>query len=588
MGRNEQSVAPDRPWFVWIVSSLACVAICVLFWLVIHDRGASDPGLRLPPLPDLTDASSALRRQLTGADGAARRAPGSGEAVGNLAIAYHANAFDERARVAYRLAMGNEPKVFRWPYFLGVLEMGSGRNESARRRLDLAVKLNAGISHAWVRLGQLRFRAGLTDQAEQAFRTALTLAPDHPHAAVELARVLELREAWSEVATLLSRTVKTNQRFGSAHRYLAIAYDRLGETAKARRHEGIGTEVQINDELINDLYAQSSTASILVTRATIAETWGDYSRAELLLRRAVAVAPDDRDARLVLGRILVTHAPTDRTSLEDAKKHLEVALSLDPTYALTRYYFGIALKGLGDTEAAVAQWQRILREEPEHGPTLMMLGQLRFQAADFEQAFELLGRGLAVPLDTPFMVGNRAAGWYLVGRAAQNTGRTDEAIDAFGQAIQEDPRRTEAYGDAARLLRKVGRGDEAIGLVRRGVEFSPASAELRLVLGNLLLQGKRFDEARGELSQSLRLKPGDVRTLSAAGFVELQLGNVDTAIEHLRAALRVNPNFHLAHFHLGNALLQTGKRDDAVKHFETAIRLRPSFEPARRALAELE
>jgi tetratricopeptide (TPR) repeat protein len=568
------------------------VAVFVLLWVLIGHRFMASLRAELPPLPPLADCPPALVRQLTQADARARREPRSGEAVGHLAKVYHANAFDDPARVAYRLAVRIDPGEYRWPYFLAVLEMNAGQNATARALLTRAPELNPDYAHAWVRLGQLRFRAGMHEEAEEALRRAVQLAPTHPHGVVELVRVLELREAWSEAATLLERAVRANPGFAPAHRYLALAYEHLGRPDDAHRHEGRGNDLRINDDLMNELFAISSTGSILLTRAKMAESWGELGRSEQLLRRAVLVDPEDKDVRIALGRLLTTwgtdglkQVPESR--LQEAKRHLEAGLAIDPAYARTRYEYGVALRALGDVEGAVDQWNQVLRGEPEHAPSLMMLGQVQVDNKDYEKARESFRRGLNVPRDTPFTLGNRAAGYERLGLVCSWTGRMEEALEAFRQALDANPRLTDAYMHCARVLKQLNRGDEAIAVYRRGVFENPGAQELRMRLGNELLQAQRFNEALEQLTLAARMRPEDARALSAMGYAKLRLGDADGAIGDLRAALNADPTFHLAHFHLGNAMLRKNDRQAALRHFEEALRLQPSFGPAREALTRL-
>ncbi len=575
----------------WIV--LAAVAIVAGALLITGIRYATNRTLlaELPPLPELARYSPAIQAQLSQADAEARAHPGSGEAVGALAMAYHANAFLEPARIAYRLAMKVAPKEPRWPHLLGVLEVKNGQNERAITFLSQAVELDPGDAHSWARLGQLYFRAGSIEEAEHAFRKALETDPTHPHAAVGMARVHGDGGQWVEAARVLEGAVAAHPNYGPAHRMLALAYGALGREDDARRHEELGSDIGLAmlDPLVHNLYMLSSTGDILVTEAQIAQSWGDTVRAERLLRRAVEVAPRERDVRMAMGRFLLRPGPggRDPARVREARDNLAIALEIDPTYANIRHEYAMTLEALGDTTAAVVEWERILREEPMHAMACMSLGQVHLFRGNYEKARAFFRRGVDVPADTPFMLGQRGMGFDRLALASARAGDLDGAFAAYREGVDVDSRCTQLYVDWASLLREHDRPEEGIAVYREGVTANPNDATLRLSFGNYLLQLKRFAAAREQLEMATRLEPRDARALTALGFVLLELGSVEDAIARLQMSLQRQPDWYLTHFHLGNAYLRAGRRADAVREYETAARLQPGFGPARTALQQL-
>ena len=75
-----------------------------------------------PKLPDLRTLNPALGTLLRNADREARRQHGSAEAVGKLAMAYHANLFLEQAGSAYRIAARLAPRYYQWVYCQAFLQ----------------------------------------------------------------------------------------------------------------------------------------------------------------------------------------------------------------------------------------------------------------------------------------------------------------------------------------------------------------------------------------------------------------------------------------------------------------------------------
>jgi tetratricopeptide (TPR) repeat protein len=543
----------------------------------------------IPALPKLDRVGEPVREQLTLADAAARNRPGSGDALGALAMAYHANAFNEPARVLYRAASRADAGDDRWPYLLGVLEITAGENERAVTFLLEAIARREANAHAWARLGQLYYRQSKAPESERALRRALEIDPEHPHAAVDLSRLLGERGQWADAARVLEPSLRAHANFGPAHRMAALAYRNLGRTADEKRHEELGSDIGLPmlDPLVQALYDQSSTGSVLLTQGQMAQNWGDMTRAQALLSRAVRVAPSDRDVRLAMGRFLMAAGGGDPEAARAALAHFTAAVELDRSYVASRHDQASAMLALRDTTGAVRVWLGVLHEEPAHAMAYMALGDVEFARKRFAEARERYEAGLAVAPDTPFRLGNRAQGYQRLGATYAALGRVDEASRAYATAASESMTKAEITSEWARMLREHGREGAAEEVFQRAIAEDRADPRLRLAFGNYLLQARRFGPARAELAESVRLNPSDASAHAALGYVLLEEGELEGAVASLRRSIELRPDSPLAHYHLGNAYLRRGEADAARAAYQTALLVRPGFRPAQEALLRL-
>jgi len=576
-----------RRGLVWVGVVGALVVIGLL--AAVRDAGRRTWRAELPALPRLDRSPAAMRDQLTRADALARAKSGSAEAAGALAMAYHASAFLEPARTAYALAARTDRSNAKWPYLLATLEVAAGENERAVTFLTESLERDAENPHAWARLGQLYYRREETADAERALRRALELDASHPHAAVDLARLLGGRDAWDEAVRVLEPAIRVHPNYGPAHRMLALALENLGRSDEARRHEELGSDIglQMLDPLVHELYAQSASGDALVTQAQIAQSWGDMRRAHELLSRAVTVAPNDRDVRLAMGRFLMAAGGDDREQVRVALDHLAAAVVLDTTYVASRHDHASALLAMGDTTRAVAEWTRILREEPAHAMAHMALGDVAYAQKRFAEAAARYEEGLAVAPDTPFRLGNRGQGHRRLGATYAALGRVEQAASCYEDAVEESDAKAEVYGEWARMLRENGRAAAGDALLRRAVAADSTDARLHLVFGNYLLQARAFAAAEPELAAAVRWNPNDAAAYAAWGYVTLELGDVDGAITRLRRSIELRSSSPLAHYHLGNAYARKGDRNAAAGEYQAALAARPGFRPAMEALADL-
>jgi tetratricopeptide (TPR) repeat protein len=573
-----------------VIALLAVVVGGALAWVGTTRLRTSQEALAIPALPNLDAMPAMAADAIRAADREARRNPGSGEAIGELAMAYHANTLDRAADEIYALAEARDPDDPRWPYYRGMIGLTIGDNQAAISGLERAVVIRPDLAHGWARLGQLYFTSSRPDDAEAAFRKALELMPTQPHAAVGLGRVVGRRGDWAGAARMLEGTVRANPSFGPAHRMLALAYEALGRTEAQRIHEKLGSSIglEMRDPLMFDLYLRSSTGFLLVMQAKIAETWGDRVRSEELIRRSLEVAPDDPDVLLAAGRFLANPASGDRSKLEEARALLRRAMEISPDYLNIHHDLAMATQALGDTLAAERLWTGLLERDDEHAMAWMSLGQIAHLRGQHDLARERYAKGLAVPADTPYSLGDPALGHHRFALAAASGGDPRGAERAFRAAQAEKPSFADAWIDHARFLASQGRTEEVIPLYEEAVARAPVEAKLRLSYGNHLLQAGAWDAAREQLAVGVRLAPDDARMHAALGYVVLRAGDAAGAIGHLETALQNDPGFALGHLHLGNALASEGRRDEAARHYQTAINLNPRLRAAQDALRRLE
>ena len=211
---------------------------------------------------------------------------------------------------------------------------------------------------------------------------------------------------------------------------------------------------------------------------------------------------------------------------------------------------------------------------------------------------------------------------YNLGLTLANTGRIQEAIEHYEQALRIKPDYPEAHNNLAFALEKEGRTQEAIEHYEQALRIGTDNPEGHYNLGNALEQAGRYPEAIKQYEQALRIRPRfpevhnnlafalekEGRMQEAIGHYEdalriepdyaeghynlgielARLGRVQEAMEHWEQALRINPDFAEAHYNLGNALKKLGRTPEAIAHYEQALRIKPDYPEARNALARLQ
>lgn len=185
--------------------------------------------------------------------------------------------------------------------------------------------------------------------------------------------------------------------------------------------------------------------------------------------------------------------------------------------------------------------------------------------------------------------------WNELGNTYFKAGAYDEAIDAYGKAIELNPGFGWAYSNLALAYTRKGQLSEAIALYQKSIELLGDKADKAISLnrlGDAYRQVNEYDNAAAayetadQLSASRASKNGTV----PAG------DNSPVLVEATRQDPQVEPQalaelagqrpggFHdvdLKNAHiwneLGNIFVKAGAYDDAVDAYEKALRLDPAF-----------
>jgi len=214
---------------------------------------------------------------------------------------------------------------------------------------------------------------------------------------------------------------------------------------------------------------------------------------------------------------------------------------------------------------------------------------------------------------------NATTSWMLLGDALERDQAFDEAIRAFTQALESEPRNVWTVQSIAQTYERMGKPDDAMREYRRALQLKPHLGSAWLALGQLLekkgqqteaeeyyrfalknrihraidlavlgqfCQNRRwFEAAAANYCDAAKLNPSDPLLFMKAGQCFAALGRQSEAEQQYREAVRLAPDSGQAHFLLGLSLGQRAKPIEASQEFREAVRLMPNVVEARLNLA---
>lgn len=290
--------------------------------------------------------------------------------------------------------------------------------------------------------------------------------------------------------------------------------------------------------------------------------------------------------------------------VREAELLLRSILASEPNHAPSLHLLGLIAHQTGHSPDAAELIQGAVAVDPNDaeyrnhlGLVLFALGRLDEAIAEFHKVIELqpefadARNSLGAALKRKGNV-DQAIIWYRqaialrsdfpealnnLGTALQERGKLDDAIQCYRDAVAARPEYAEAMSNLANALRLKNRPLEAIDVLRQAAALRPDLPEIHYNLGLALQSNKQFDAAAATYRQALALRPQYADALNNLGNVLEELSQFEQAIGVYRQVLNLRPDLPEAHNNLATALKQTGQLDEAIVHYRQAIALRPEF-----------
>lgn len=220
----------------------------------------------------------------------------------------------------------------------------------------------------------------------------------------------------------------------------------------------------------------------MLFRARLLQQGGRPADAALLLRQAIACAPDHSASHHHLGLIFLPVA--ERALVERLFRR---AVLSSPEAAEPRGNLALLHSEQGNHEAAEssALFAILLNPAYDNGHN------------NYARTFKDRARPESAEASYRRVAALRPAasmGWVNLGDVLKELGRTEEALACTKRAVAADPASAAGWNNRGHLFQGQGRLDAAETALRRALRLQPGYAAAHLNLGMTLLQDGRFEE----------------------------------------------------------------------------------------------
>jgi tetratricopeptide (TPR) repeat protein len=382
-----------------------------------------------PPAVNLSALDPSLAEHITTARSNVLSARKSAAAWGKLGEAFHAAEFPAEARSCYSNAVALDPRAFRWPYLLGLLQLQDAP-DAALQNLQRATELAGGQTDSpRFQLARALVERGRFDEARRHLDLILTANSNHAAARVELARIYVEQRAFKEAMQELQPALTNQYTMRSATLLAAQMAQRNGQPEVAvhlsRQAAMLPRGFDWPDAVLRDVQTQRFDRARVADQVNNLLQQQRLNDAETALNQLLQMAPEDPEGLLLLGRLrylqkscleaeaaLRRHLAVQTNSLNgliqlslallcqeqwtNAVSVLEQAIALKPDFAQAHSNLGTARSRLGDSAGAIRAYRDALRCSPGDVNTYFALAEELANAGQVEAAKEQIQRAAAI------------------------------------------------------------------------------------------------------------------------------------------------------------------------------------------------
>lgn len=307
-------------------------------------------------------------------------------------------------------------------------------------------------------------------------------------------------------------------------------------------------------ELKNTLQAAPDNAQARYLLGQTYFTAGDFKSAEKELSRARNLGLKNDALLPLLARTLIALNLPQRV-LDEAKEIEGAPADVNVAILAQRAQAQILLKDMAAAEQSMAAADAL---SPDHAETLSARANLAFAQGKKADALNLVEKALA-------KAGQRADLWLLKGYLLRTTDRKTEALAAYGKALSYEPGNIPARVASVELHLEVSALDKAEADVKQLKKYAPDSPMTPYLEAMLDFRHNRYVEADDKLQRVLRAAPDMLRAHLLSGAVNLALGKREEAKVHLNRVLAAAPAHPLARKLMAATLADLGDIEQAKK-----------------------
>jgi len=458
----------------------------------------------------------------------------------------------------FRAALKNDPKSAQVHYLDGLALLGLRRTAEAQAEVEESARLEPQVIKPHLLLASLYEEQGKEQAAEDQWQLALRIDPKSEAALEGLSAALLGREQYPQTIMLL-RDAPRSERLAVN---LSRAFGQLGYLKDAER------------VLKEAMQAHPDSLDLTKAMTVVLVRMHRNADAIKLVTDTAKAHPNNVDEQIELFRVLVL-----LSQYEKARPMAAKLLAARPHDSEVLYLSGIIETEDGNPEQARTHLEEAVKLDPENNNAHYHLGVVEVQLHQWKEAVDHLQK--SIELQIPL-----AEAHFELAKALRGVGQADRAAEEMKtyQQLKKARESTQAAESAIALGDKdleSGKTDEAIAKYREAIESQPNDALSRYKLSVALRKAGDTNGEQTALEEAIKLDPKLAAAHNELGFLLARAGDAGGAVEHFRLAVQSAPAWTEAWVNLAAELAVLSRFSEAREAVSRALALDPENADAR-------
>lgn len=458
----------------------------------------------------------------------------------------------------FRAALKSNPKSAQLHYLNGLALLALRRTEEAQAEVEKSARLEPGVIKPHLLLASIYGDRGKQQQAEEQWHLALAIDHNAEPALEGLSAALLARQDYPKTIMLLRDAPRTE--------HLAInlsrAFGQLGYLTDAERV--LREALQLHPDSVD---LTKAMAVVLVRMHRNAD-------AIKLVTDTANAHPGDVDEQIELFRVLVL-----LSQYEKARPMAGKLLALRPHDSEVLYLSGMIEAEDGNPEQARTHLEEAVKLDPENNNAHYHLGVVEVQLHQWKEAVEHLQKSIELQIPLP-------EAHFELAKALRGLGQADGAAEEMKtyQQLKKAHDASLAAESAVALADKdleTGKTDEAIAKYREALQAQPDNALDHYKLSVALRKAGETDGERTELEEAVKFDPKLAAAHNELGFLLARAGDATGAVDHFRLAVQSAPAWTDAWVNLAAELAVLSRFAEAREAVARALTIDPDNADAR-------
>jgi len=333
------------------------------------------------------------------------------------AVAAHQAGQFHEARTRYEKLLDCDPENPDALYLLGGIYYQNNNPKSAAELIAKAIQSAPGRDYFYSHLALALNAMGNTDDAMDAFHTALAINPENSETYIMMGKVLRGKGQTSEAIDAFKRCIERDPENAKAYQNLGAAFESAGKPNEAAD----------------------------------------------AIQKSIFFSGDSAEAHHGFGNYLLACKKMGKAIGE-----FETAIKKKPDFAEAYNSLGIALKSEGRVEDAIDAYKKAIAIDAKHPQTFNNLAVALNAAGKNQEAFEAYQTAIFLEPNNPYVFQN-------IGILLKTQGKFQEALMAFQQAATLFPEYADAYHNIGSTLIEMGQTDKALPALQRAAQLDPGN-----------------------------------------------------------------------------------------------------------------